>query len=424
MSRFLVPYMQYVAQRTDAPAEFGHAAGLVCLSGVAMGRRWLTSGLHPNLYTLLVGPSSRDRKSTSIGLAMDILEEVEPQRVGPNDFTSEGLVARMRTTKTSDPEAARMVIPIPEFGTYLAAGKKSYMAGASTLLCQLYDGDTVSRARAKDTLMVKHPRVSLIAGCAHGMLEKYVEGVDWEGGFFARMLFVLGKTKTHDFSRIPSRNEAARDVVRAALIDISNVLKAIPGPHVMTAEADQHYEEYIKSIPDHTGDQATVAQRERLLNTIPKLALLYQIDDNPSAPIGMQAVQAAIAFTQHAWESFKYAYGLSAGSTKTKLAKRVWKKISNSQERIMRRRDVLRAFTINLGELLPVIDELKKLGAITEYAKDGSQVYFAKVEYTEDDNVVDAGGADDSAPQPPVKLRLSSFSVTPSAAVSPFSNEP
>ena len=237
MSRFLAPYMQYVAQRTDAPVEFGAAAGLMCLSGITMGRRWLPSGLHPNIYMLLVGPSSRDRKSTSISLAMDILEDVEPQRIGPNDFTSEGLVSRMRTTKDSDPENSKMVIAIPEFGTYLTGAKKNYMLGGSTLLCQLYDGDTVSRARAKDTIIVKRPRVSLIGGCAHGMLEKYVEGVDWEGGFFARMLFILGKTKTHDFNTLPTKNDAARDVVRAALKDLSNELKAQQGAHPMDVVA-------------------------------------------------------------------------------------------------------------------------------------------------------------------------------------------
>lgn len=383
MSRFLAPYMSYVAQQTDAPGEFGHAAGLMCLSGIAIGRRWLPSGLHPNLYMLLVGPSSRDRKSTSISLGIDIFEDVEPQRMGPSDFTQEGLIAAMRTTKDSDPEVARKVISIPEFGSYLAQGKKSYMIGGSTLLCQLYDGDTVTRARAKDTLVVKKPRLSLIGGCAHGMLEQYVEKVDWEGGFFARMVFVLGRTKTHDYTSLPTKNDALRDVVRAALRDLSNELKAMPGAHPIDQAAQQMYDHYVRSIPDRSGDPATVAQRERLLNTIPKLALLYQLDQHAASPINVHSMQAAIAFSQHAWESFRYAYGLSAGSYKTKLSKRVWRKISSSPNRMLRRRELLRAFTLNLGELTPIIDELKKLGAISEFSKDGSQTFFAVTPFTE-----------------------------------------
>lgn len=393
MSRFLVPYAQYVAQRTDAPVEFGHAAGLMCLSGVAIGRRWLSNGLHPNLFMLLVGPSSRDRKSTSINLGMEILEDVEPQRMGPGDFTMEGLLNQMRTTKDSDPEKSRCVIPIPEFGTYLAQGKKSYMIGGSTLLCQLYDGDTVIRARAKDQIVVKNPRVCVIGGCAHGMLEKYVETVDWEGGFFARMMFVLGKTKLADFSAKPPENPSARDAVRAALRDLSNELKAFPGVHPMDMAAMHAYDTYVRSIPDRTGDPATVAQRERLLNTISKLALLYQIDDNPSSPIGLQAMTNAIAFSMHCWESFKYAYGLSSGTYLNKLARKLWREISDGEEagpgsRKIRRRDLMRKFHMNLTDVVPLIKTLKDAGLVAEliapdrYGRD-QPLYWAKVEYVE-----------------------------------------
>lgn len=395
MSRFLMPYMQYVAQRTDAPVEFGHSAGLICLAGIAMGRRWLPNGSHPNLFVLLVGPSSRDRKSTSIDLGVEILEDIEPQRMGGSDFTMEGLLARMQTKKDSDPENSRRIIPIPEFGTYLAQGKKSYMIGASTLLCQLYDGSTIIRERAKDSLVVKHPRVSLFGGCAHGMLEKYVEPVDWEGGFFARMLFVQGKTKLQDFATKPPIDERARDIVRAALRDLSNELKAQPGMHPLDPSAALAYDTYVRSIPDRTGDPATVAQRERLLNSIPKLALLYQIDERPSMPIGLNAMNSAIAFSMHCWESFKYAYSLSSGTAMNKLVRKLWKEISDGEEqgpgtRKIRRRDLMRKFHMRLSEVGPMIDLLKKIGVVAEitgpdrYGRD-QPMFWAKVEYTEYD---------------------------------------
>lgn len=387
MSRFLGPYMSYVAQHTDAPVEFGHAAGLMCLSGITIGRRWLMNGLHPNLFMLLVGPSSRDRKSKSIELGIDILEDVEPQRIGPSDFTMEGILNAMRTTKDGDPEVARMVIPIPEFGAYLAQGKKSYMMGSSAILCQLYDGDTVKRQRAKDMLVVKKPRVSLIGGCAHGMLEAYVEKLDWEGGFFARMMFVLGKTKTHEYTALPPKNSAARDVVRAALRDLANQLHAYPTAHPIDQTAQQIYDNHVRTIPDRGGDSATVAQRERLLNSIPKLALLYQIDANPQVPIGPDAMQAAINFSQHAWASFVYAYGLSAGSHASKLMKKIWRKLWDAPRHEMKRRDLLRGFTLTLGELVPVLDALRKLGVLAEQQVDGTWVYQAKVAYVDHDDV-------------------------------------
>ena len=402
MSRFLAPYLSYIQQCTDAPVEFGHAAGLMCLSGITMGRRWLTSGHQANLYMLLVGPSSRDRKSTSISKAMDILEAVEPDRIGPSDFTLEGILSRLAVDK-SKPDKSTIVLPIPEFGTYLAQSKKTYMQGSSSTLCQLYDGDTVQRMRARETIVVKEPKVCLFGGAAHGFLEKYAEPADWEGGFFARMIFVVGKTRTHRFSTPQAKNDFARAAIVGALSDLNAVLKAYPGGHPLDVSAQQTYESFVQSIPDDTqGGPAVVAQRERLLNTIPKLALLYQIDDNPSSPITANSVLQAIEFFKMAWDSFKFAYGLSSGSGRTKLLRRIWRKISYANNRVMRRRDLLRAFTMSMGEIAPALEDLKKMGVVGEVVKDNVHFYHAKISFTEAEGDVDITTDDDERSAPKI----------------------
>jgi hypothetical protein len=104
LSRFLAAYHDLFFSSTDACPEYALASGLACLSTISLSRRWIErgGGIHPNLYLLLVGESSRDRKSTSIKMAQGLLADVEESRLGPGDFTSEGLVFHMRKRKAGN----------------------------------------------------------------------------------------------------------------------------------------------------------------------------------------------------------------------------------------------------------------------------------------------------------------------------------
>lgn len=363
MSRFLAHYESYVSKRTDAPREFGHAAGLACLSTIALGRRHLSSGAHPNLFILLVGPSSRDRKSTSISLAMDLIGEVDEKRIGPSDATPEGLMFHMRR-KTAGTQKNQIIVPYSEFGNTLATAKRTYAAGMGALMCQLYDGETIVRAKSgKRPLTVDKPRFSMLGGVSYGMLEKYVEAVDWEGGFFARIVFVEGKTRSHKFSSVPDSNRAERDVVRMKLTDLAAELDATPGQMMVSLDARMMYDEFVRRIPDTEGDPAIVAQRERLLNTVMKFALLYAIDENPHGGITSSAMEKAIGFGGFAWESFRVSYSRSSGHPRARLLRKIWRVIFTSPDGIDFR-SLYRTCHLNIHEVHPIIEQLKDMKII------------------------------------------------------------
>lgn len=365
MSRFLQQFESYFAHRTDAPPEFGHAGGLMALSTIALGRRWLTTGIHPNVYFLLVGPSSRDRKSTSIGLAMRMVEHVLPDRIGPSDFTPEGLLFRMRKKAGVKPRN-KMIIALSEFGQHLATSQKSYGGGLGALMCQLYDGETIERARSgKKTLLVINPRLNMFGGCAYGMLEKYCAPVDWEGGFFARMCFIKAEDKPRPaYASIPVPIQAMEDACRAALTDLNNELKANVGAMSLSAPALQLYESSVHNIPDTSGDVAVVAQRERLLNAIPRFALLYQIDDNPAIQIQPAAMQKAIDFAMKAWATFELTYKRCSGTLRSRFTQKIWKAISDEGNSGLGRRDLARKFNANLDDLQVACKLLLDLGIV------------------------------------------------------------
>lgn len=364
MSRFLSLYEEYVSKRTDAPKEFGHAAGLTCLSAVTIGNRWLTSGLHPNLYVLLVGPSSRDRKSTSIELMVDILRDVAEKRMGPSDGTPEGLMHHMRRKRPPAVGNNKLLLTYSEFGHTLASAQRTYSSGLGPLLCQLYDGTSITRVRSGvKPLKVVDPRVSLIGGCAYGMLEKYVSAVDWEGGFFARIIFVRGLTRPNSFPSIPDLNEAERSLLRMKLADLIQELEATQGAMALLPETKSLYEDFIRSIPDESGDPAIVAHRERLINTIPKLALLYQVDEDPKCSIGLSAMRKAIWFGGTAWASFRDTYMRSSGHPRARLMRRLWRLVDESGGTIAKR-DLMRSCHLALHEFQPTLEQMRDTGII------------------------------------------------------------
>ena len=86
-----------------------------------------------------------------------MLNEVEPDRIGPNDFTPEYLVAYMRDRPNGKKVNNRLLLPIKEFGTILAQ-QRSYAATLAPMMCDLYDGDDYRRGRVgKKMMVIKKP---------------------------------------------------------------------------------------------------------------------------------------------------------------------------------------------------------------------------------------------------------------------------
>jgi hypothetical protein len=149
---WLDAYLIYCALRTDAPTIFHEALGLIVLSA-AVGQRGTIEfgqGEHsPMLWVLLVAPSTRYRKTTSLNLARALIRDLEQRRkvglLAPSDFTPQRFVAILAERGTEP-----VVLVRDEFtGFYRALNRLEFMAGAKELLCQLYDGTAFSREKMR-----------------------------------------------------------------------------------------------------------------------------------------------------------------------------------------------------------------------------------------------------------------------------------
>ena len=318
MSRFIAPFRHFFLRATDAPPEYGEAAALMALSSIALGRRWLDygSGIRPNLFMMIVGESSVARKSTTVNFAKRIVEEVEPDRVGPRDYTMEALMKWMNevppgASKGTKLRRNRVGLFAEEFGADLAR-MDAYASTMATDFCALYDGESFTKVRVTSgTTTIVKPRVSLFAAAAYQMIVRYLDAQDWLNGFLMRFLFVAPLTMRPKLHIPPPWPKADWDAAVSGLTNLSDDLKRSAFGVSIDQSALFEYINVSQQLDQLASSLTNIAQTycARFMTSLLKVALLYQIDIDADQPISDAAMQQAVSFCVNVcWPSFHVAH--------------------------------------------------------------------------------------------------------------------
>lgn len=314
MSRFLTSWRHAFLASTDASFEYGELAGLVALSTLMVGRRRVAvgKGVNLNLYALLVGDSSVARKSTSVVMARDLVAEVDGGRIGPKDYTIEGLVKWMQSNKDPETNKSRNKVTIfsDEFGSDLARFA-AYATTATADLCGLYDGGSYDKVRAGGPpIHIDNPQLSLFGAAAYSMMETSLKTNDWRTGFLMRFIFAAPFNMRPAMATQPAHPQALWDQAKDDVCRLLDDVRQSNGGRVvsmaLTAPALNAFADYSthleRTVQGHEIGTIYVA---RFKTNLQKLAALYQIDDDPLLPIGPNAMDRAIRFADAAlWPSF------------------------------------------------------------------------------------------------------------------------
>lgn len=99
MGHFVRRYIDYASKLTDAAHEYHEALAVALLAACTPGLRahlsaW-PSGLSTNLYMVIVGSSTRSRKSTAIARMKSVLRQVDEAAVFPDRFSSEAMLEQL-----------------------------------------------------------------------------------------------------------------------------------------------------------------------------------------------------------------------------------------------------------------------------------------------------------------------------------------
>lgn len=290
MSRVHKDWLQaYLAYSgfAEAPAHMRFWCGVSAIAGCLRRKVWIDQAYfkwYPNFYVILVAPPGIVAKSSTSGIAMNLLKQVPGIRFGPDIVTWQSLV----TTFAAGAEAfeyprgvynvmSAMTLEAAEFGNLLDPQNREMV----DLFVTLWDGK--QGALRKDTKTsgndsVENPWINLIActtpAWIAGSFPEYMIG----GGFTSRCVFVYAEKKAKRVA-YPIL-EVPKDLhkMEADLVKDLCQIAAITGEYKLTPEAYEWgkawYERHYDHPPVHLNDDRFGGYLARKQTHIHKTAII------------------------------------------------------------------------------------------------------------------------------------------------------
>ena len=197
---FVTDFIAYGAECVDAAHEHLETTGLILLAtatpGVRAHLRQYPRGLPTAFYAILLGDSTRSRKSSVAGLGLDLLTDAVPEcrlaeQASPEAFV-EQLAQRGRDSS---------LWYVDEIGETLdKLHHAKYLAGLRGLLLELYEGRgyrykrTTKRTKdgkpVLDELTIERPHLSVLGATTPALFE-IITSRDVTSGFLARFAVTM-----------------------------------------------------------------------------------------------------------------------------------------------------------------------------------------------------------------------------------------
>lgn len=195
---FIDEWCSWASSKTDAPVEYHRAAAITVLSTVYSQFGYILPSfgkLKLNVWMLLLGRSTKDRKSTASSYALRMLRKLSDEEftyILPDDSTPGGLnIALLDRENLSS-----LLMRDEAQGFFEEMLKQSYMAGGISYFTKLYDGWSGGRARASGDKKIAHSVPISFVFFLLGILDDSAEVLtirNYKQGFLTRFLYVIGE---------------------------------------------------------------------------------------------------------------------------------------------------------------------------------------------------------------------------------------
>lgn len=241
---FLGKYLLYATTRGDSALAWHYLNGLGALA-VAMPSNYTIDCLpggtqYANFWGASVGPPS-GHKTSALRMAMKVVSEVMPNRVGTLMGSSEVIVEQFI------PPGSTKLLPAMELGNFLAVtGKSEYASTIKPMLTELFDCQPYNRAIRKRSVKIPAPRVSILGAVNEGLLQAFAEPQDWTGGFMSRWCVMCA---------YPERDDPEEQADPQTFEDACTALKDIidskaVAPSGLTDAAWKRFKDWTKELKE------------------------------------------------------------------------------------------------------------------------------------------------------------------------------
>lgn len=184
-------YIEFSRSRVNSPSSYHRLSGLWVLSNVIgyHGYSHVNDDIvFPNLWCLLVGPSTTMMKTATTKVAKNILHRVMPNAVAMTNFSPEGAM-RILNERQNEPTTAIYYDEIAMLFEQIR--NKDFMSDARDLLIKMQNNEELSYQRSKDGLRIKKSYTTLIGSGVGKRLAELLMWKDVDSGFLVRFLMAL-----------------------------------------------------------------------------------------------------------------------------------------------------------------------------------------------------------------------------------------
>jgi hypothetical protein len=280
---------------------------------------------HCNLFTVLVGASSKARKGTSMGRVRAVMkiadESWHADRVKGGLSSGEGFISEVRDEvkswdqktreyQVTDPGVTdkRLMIVEPEFASVLAVADR-HGNTISPLIRRAWDGDKLATLTKNSSLCATDAHISIIGHITEDELRARITRTDLANGFGNRFLFALiRRSKELPFGG---------DLTDSEILHLSERFKGLiergksAGRVTMTDAAKATWAAVYGALsagqPGLLGAVTARAEAQTI-----RLALIYALLDG-AAEIGEPHLRAALAVWEYCEASAARIFGTALG---------------------------------------------------------------------------------------------------------------
>lgn len=284
---WLKAYLDY-SKFTEAPVRMHFWSGVSAIAGALRRKVWIDQAYfkwYCNMYVCLVAPPGIVSKTTTAGVAINLLRKVPGIKFGPDIVTWPSLVSKFAEAKElwEDGEGnywpmSALTLESGEFGNLLNPQDKQMV----DLLVSLWDGkagtfEKSTKHSGNDS--VENPWINLIActtpSWIAGNFPEYMVG----GGFTSRTIFVYADTKAkyvaYPSLHVPVDLESQAD---ALVSDLEHIATHCRGEYRLTPGAFEYgelwYRRHFSEKPANLDDERFGGYLARKQTHIHKLAMV------------------------------------------------------------------------------------------------------------------------------------------------------
>jgi hypothetical protein len=300
---------------SEAPPAFDFWTGLSTLSGALRRQVYIDEikfKLYPNMYVFFVAPPGIATKSTTMGVGMKMLREMEGVVMGPSTMTWQGLTKGLSDAQQSFPTSSpditdplaieystqsAITCAVSELGTFLNMQDDGLVA----MLIDLWDGLEIPWERwlsTKDNIKIVNPLIGIIGSTTPAWMERHFDEIAIGNGLTSRIIFVYGSEKRRFIPYISDlvEQKEAKELSEALVSDLREIAK-LKGQFSITREArnlvGEWYAKHWTNPEEHLQDPRFAGYRARKFAHLHKIAMCLSVAESDSLVITYEQIATA-----------------------------------------------------------------------------------------------------------------------------------